>query len=89
MSVLRERPHCSPKVPSLKGIWCTCSLSTQGTNYLPPEKWNSAYCWTELDKKDAEIAEMKAPDLNAHDPEAAARSVAGTARSMGLDVVEG
>jgi large subunit ribosomal protein L11 len=36
-----------------------------------------------------EIAEMKAPDLNAHDVEAAARIVAGTARSMGLDVVEG
>ena len=36
-----------------------------------------------------EIAEMKAPDLNAHDLEAAARIVAGTARSMGLDVVEG
>jgi large subunit ribosomal protein L11 len=36
-----------------------------------------------------EIAEMKAPDLNAHDVEAASRIVAGTARSMGLDVVEG
>jgi len=36
-----------------------------------------------------EIAEMKAPDLNAHDVDAAARIVAGTARSMGLDVVEG
>ena len=36
-----------------------------------------------------EIAELKAPDLNAHDVEAAARIVAGTARSMGLDVVEG
>ena len=36
-----------------------------------------------------EIAEMKAPDLNAHDVENASRIVAGTARSMGLDVVEG
>ena len=36
-----------------------------------------------------EIAELKAPDLNSHDVEAAARIVAGTARSMGLDVVEG
>ncbi|HEX5066712.1 MAG TPA: 50S ribosomal protein L11 [Myxococcota bacterium] len=36
-----------------------------------------------------EIAEMKAPDLNAHDVDAAAKIVAGTARSMGLDVVEG
>jgi large subunit ribosomal protein L11 len=33
-----------------------------------------------------EIAEIKMPDLNANDVEAAMRIVAGTARSMGLDV---
>jgi len=33
-----------------------------------------------------EIAEIKMPDLNAHDVESAMRIVAGTARSMGLDV---
>ena len=33
-----------------------------------------------------EIAEMKMPDLNAHDVEAAMKIVAGTARSMGLEV---
>ncbi len=36
-----------------------------------------------------EIAELKAPDLNSNDVENAMRIVAGTARSMGLDVVEG
>jgi large subunit ribosomal protein L11 len=36
-----------------------------------------------------EIAELKAPDLNANDVEMAMRIIAGTARSMGLDVVEG
>jgi len=36
-----------------------------------------------------EIAEMKAPDLNAHDVEMAMRIIAGTARSMGIEVVEG
>jgi large subunit ribosomal protein L11 len=35
-----------------------------------------------------EIAELKMPDLNAHDVEAAMQIVAGTARSMGIDVVE-
>ena len=35
-----------------------------------------------------EIAEMKMPDLNAHDIDAASKMVAGTARSMGLEVVE-
>ena len=36
-----------------------------------------------------EIAQLKAPDLNAHDVEHAARIIEGTARSMGLEVVEG
>jgi large subunit ribosomal protein L11 len=36
-----------------------------------------------------EIAELKAPDLNAHDVEMAMRIISGTARSMGLEVVEG
>jgi len=36
-----------------------------------------------------EIAEMKQPDLNAHDVEMAMRIVEGTARSMGIEVVEG
>ena len=34
-----------------------------------------------------EIAKIKMPDLNCFDLEAAMRSVAGTARSMGVDVV--
>lgn len=34
----------------------------------------------------AGIVEEKMPDLNANSPEAAARLIAGTARSMGIDV---
>ena len=34
-----------------------------------------------------EIAELKMPDLYANDIDAAMRSISGTARSMGLDVV--
>jgi large subunit ribosomal protein L11 len=34
----------------------------------------------------AEIAEIKKQDLNAHDVEAAKKIIAGTARSMGLEV---
>ena len=34
-----------------------------------------------------EIVKMKAADLNASDPEHAARIIAGTARSMGIEVV--
>ena len=33
-----------------------------------------------------EIAELKAPDLNAHDVEMAMRIIEGTARSMGIEV---
>jgi large subunit ribosomal protein L11 len=35
------------------------------------------------------IAERKLPDLNTTDVEAAMRSISGTARQMGLEVVEG
>jgi large subunit ribosomal protein L11 len=35
-----------------------------------------------------QIAEVKQPDLNANDIEAAMKIIAGTARSMGIDVVE-
>ena len=35
-----------------------------------------------------EIAETKMPDLNANDVEAAMKMVEGTARSMGIDIVE-
>jgi large subunit ribosomal protein L11 len=34
-----------------------------------------------------EIAELKAPDLNAMDVDAAMRMIAGTARSMGIEVM--
>lgn len=35
-----------------------------------------------------EIVKMKANDLNATDPEAAARIIEGTARSMGIEVID-
>ena len=36
----------------------------------------------------AEIVKMKAADLNASNPDAAARIIEGTARSMGIEVVD-
>lgn len=41
------------------------------------------------ESKVKEIAELKMPDLNAASVEAAMRMVAGTARSMGIDIIEG
>lgn len=40
-------------------------------------------------KQVEEIAKLKMPDLNAYDIEAAMRMIEGTARSMGIEVVEG
>ncbi|MDP3889391.1 MAG: 50S ribosomal protein L11 [bacterium] len=40
--------------------------------------------WKEIE----EIAKIKLPDLNAHDIEQAKKIVAGSARSMGVDVVD-
>lgn len=39
-------------------------------------------------KQIAEIVEIKKNDLNASDPEAAARMIEGTARSMGIEVID-
>jgi large subunit ribosomal protein L11 len=39
------------------------------------------------EKQVEEIAKIKMPDLNSFDVEAAKRSVRGTARSMGVDVI--
>jgi large subunit ribosomal protein L11 len=39
-------------------------------------------------KQVREIAEFKLKDMNAYDVDAAARTIAGTARSMGIDVVD-
>jgi len=36
-----------------------------------------------------DIAKLKTPDLTAADLDAAVRTIAGTARSMGVDVIEG
>jgi len=44
-------------------------------------------CGTVTKQQVAEIAKLKAPDLTAADLEAAMRTVEGTARSLGLEVV--
>ena len=48
---------------------------------------NKAKVGTVTKKQVEEIARLKLPDLNTDSIESAIRSVAGTARSMGLDVI--
>lgn len=54
----------------------------KGAQTTPRDKVGSV-TWEQID----EIVKKKAKDLNARDPEHARRIIAGTARSMGLDVV--
>jgi large subunit ribosomal protein L11 len=48
---------------------------------------NKSKVGTVTQKQVEEIAKIKLPDLNAESLEAAVKTVAGTARSMGLDVI--
>ena len=48
---------------------------------------NKTKVGTVTSKQVEEIAKLKMPDLNAESLDAAMKTVAGTARSMGLDVV--
>jgi large subunit ribosomal protein L11 len=50
---------------------------------------NRTKCGTVTRAQVREIAALKLKDLNAHEVEQAMRSIEGTARSMGLEVVEG
>ncbi len=50
----------------------------------PSKETAGSVTWTQV----REIAELKMPDLNANDVDAAAKIIAGSARSMGLEVVE-
>ena len=43
---------------------------------------------SEEQKQLQELAQMKIQDTNANSVEAAMRSIAGTARSMGIDIVD-
>lgn len=47
-----------------------------------------AKCGTVTMKQVREIAKLKMADLNAYDEDAASRIIAGSARSMGLEVVQ-
>ena len=49
---------------------------------------NKAKVGTVTAKQVEEIARLKLPDLNTDDLQSAIRSVSGTARSMGLDVIQ-
>ena len=60
-------------------------LKLKGGSGTPNSKKVGKITWDQCKK----IAEIKLPDLNTDDIEMAARTVAGTCRSMGVDVIGG
>ena len=71
-----KSPHSVDLLKQAAGI-------VKGSTHVPKEKVGSVTV-----KQLQEIAAAKAKDLNANDVDHAVRILAGTARSMGLDVVE-
>ena len=63
--------------------WRSHSSELGIQRFRSPEHWKNQQ---EATDKDGEIAEEKARDMNAEDIESIKRMVAGTARSMGVQV---
>jgi large subunit ribosomal protein L11 len=59
-------------------------LGLKGGSGVPNRNKVGKITWDQIRK----IAEIKLPDLNTDDLEAAARTVAGTCMSMGVDVID-
>ena len=59
-------------------------LGLKGGSGVPNRNKVGKITWEQVKK----IAEIKLPDLNTDDIEAAARTVAGTCQSMGVDVIK-
>ena len=69
------------KTPPASRLLLKALGKEKGSGKTPAEKAGSV-----SKKQIEEIAERKLPDLNTTDLEAAAKIIAGTARSMGIDV---
>ncbi len=69
------------KTPPASALILKALGQEKGSGHAPATKIG-----TLNDKQLTDIAEMKMPDLNAGDIDAAKKIIAGTARSMGVDV---
>ncbi len=69
------------KTPPASSLILKALGKEKGSGHAPASKIG-----TITDKQLTEIAEKKLPDLNANDVEGAKKIIAGTARSMGVDV---
>jgi large subunit ribosomal protein L11 len=71
------------KTPPVSELICKKINISKGSA-RPHDQKVGKISWREIE----EIAKIKLPDLNAHDIEQAKKIVAGSARSMGVDVVD-
>jgi len=60
------------------------AIGVKSGSGVPNKKKIGKVTWSQIQ----EIAALKLPDLNTTDLQAAMRTVAGTAKSMGIDVVD-
>lgn len=78
---IMKSPPASFLLKQVSGLRAT---GKPGTGSKEPNKQKvGQVTWAQV----KELAEVKIKDMNATDVDAAARSIAGTARSMGIDVV--
>ena len=82
-SFITKTPPASTLIKKAAGLKFEGKPGTGANN--PGREKVGKVTWSQVE----EIAKAKAPDLNAYDSKQGAKIIAGTARSMGIDVVDG
>ena len=83
----RDGLFCERIFGTTKEWECYCVITSYSIHYTKLYEPNKIKVGKITMKQCEEIAEMKMSDLNANDVRAGANIIAGTARSMGVDVV--
>ena len=82
-SFITKTPPASTLIKKAAGLKIDGKPGTGSNN--PGREKVATVTWSQME----EIAKAKAPDLNAYDVKSGAKIIAGTARSMGIDVIDG
>ncbi len=82
-SFITKTPPASTLIKKAAGLKIDGKPGTGANN--PGREKVAKVTWSQME----EIAKLKAPDLNAYDVKSGAKIIAGTARSMGIDVIDG
>ena len=82
-SFITKTPPASTLIKKAAGLKIDGKPGTGANN--PGREKVGKVTWTQME----EIAKLKAPDLHAYEEKSGAKIIAGTARYMGIDVVDG